>query len=322
MDNFDNALDSIGLEVESVKNTHEKLEEESKESGMGINQQRQASGNSQKIFYGLSCNDRDQAVKEFIVPKAYENASFDIEKIKDNLREQYLKNKIYKVKKFDKYTGICQEILSTIRMKQLPRCSYLIGAPNGFGKTSFVNECLITLRKQGYKVVPYISLWELAQIKVDNEHRIMKPYRKFKEENGTVIYSDPNKPVGYSKSPEVITGRFSYSEYINADCLFVSFTDVVSKDIESHTLYQLLNIRGIKGLPTIAMISTSLEPYENDVNLREQVWNEIKAYSEKEYCYDRIYHVSCYKQKSLGINNKGDIIENDTGIIMGENNDK
>lgn len=325
MDTFDDAFKEAGIATESVAETYDKLKTEADSADMNINEKRQRFEQSQKLFYGLSNSDREEAVKEFIVPRTYINASFDVEKIKNNIRAQYKKSSIYKVYKFSDYTNICEEILSTVRMKQLPKCSYLIGAPNGFGKTSFVNECLITLRAQGYKVAPYISLWELAQIRVDNEQRIMSPYTRFKEvpgedgEYSRYSYTEARTVIApYSKNPEIISGRYSYSEYINADCLFVSFTDVISKEIESHTLYQLLSIRALKGLPTIVMISTSLDPYENDAVLREQVWNEIRCYKETENCYDKLYHISCYRMKKTidsGLDNKGEDIEADTGIV-------
>lgn len=318
MDNLNDAFDSLGIETEELGDTQNKLSEEAEENGFHVNQTHYKETKSQKLFYGLTSVDRDFAVKMFVVPAAFRDASFDIEKIRENIKVQYQRSKMYKIYKFSSYTNICEQILSTIRMRNLPQCSYLIGAPNGFGKTSFVSECLMTLLKQGYKVAPYISLLELAQVRVDNEQRMMKPFARFREEDGRTIYTESNKPVAYCKSPEIISGRYSYSEYINADCLFVHFTDVVSKDIESHTLYQLLNIRGAKGLPTIVMMSTSLLPYESDNDLREQVWNEIRAYSENKNCYDRVYHISTYKLKSLGLNNKNEDVDSDTGIVMQE----
>lgn len=314
MFSIDEALDTLNVETELLDKTNVKLKEEAEKAGMNVIYKEKEKAH--KIFYGLTEEDREQAVIEGIVPRTYKYSAFDLDKIKDNLRAQYKKSKgLYKVYRLKDYSQICLEILSTIRMKKLPGRSYIIGAPNGFGKSSFVNECLITLRKQGYKVAPYISLWELAQIRVDNEHKIMNPYRKYKEDNRDYSYTEPNKVVGYLKKPEIVTGRFSYSEYINADCLFVSFTDVISKDIESHTLYQLLSLRGIKGLPTIVMISTSLEPYENDRALKEQVWDEIKAYDENKDWYDRVYHVSCYKRKNIGLENKDEEVDSDTGVV-------
>ena len=79
-------------------------------------------------------------------------------------------------------------------------------------------------------------------------------------------------------------------------------------------LYQLLSIRGAKGLPTIAMISTSLDPYVNDYTLKELVWDEIKSTKDEADSYDRVTHISCYKKRkdSLALNDKDD---DDTGII-------
>lgn len=315
MDILDAALDSVGVNTEDLEETSKKLVDEAKENGLETYTKEDEANRAEKIFYGLTKADRDQAVVEFVVPEAYKDSSFDVDKIRENLRLQYRKSKgMYKVYRLSDYLQVCQEILSTIRMKKLPRRSYLIGAPNGFGKTSFVNECLITLRAHGFKVAPYITLWELSQIRVENEQRIMAPYKRYKEDNSGTYYLEPNVSTGYKK-PQIVTGCYSFSEYVNADCLFVSFTDTISKEIESHALYQLLSIRGAKGLPTIVMMSTSLEPYENDKALKELVWNEIKAYDENKDCFDRVYHVSCYRRKCIGLENKGEEVDSDTGVV-------
>lgn len=312
---FDDFFDKSDIKTETIEETNKKIIDEAKEAGLQTFNTMETEKRAHEIFYGLSSSDRDQAVKEGIIPKSFMDSSFDVDKIRDNIRKQYSKTKgLYKVYKLNDYVQICMGILSAIRMKKLPARSYLIGAPNGFGKSSFVNECLITLRRQGFKVTPYISLWELAQIKVENEHKIMNPYKKYKENEHT--YTEPNVTVGYLKKPEIVTGRFSYSEYINADCLFVYFSDIMSKELESHMLYQLLNMRGAKGLPTIVMISTSLEPYENDRELKEYVWDEIKAYDESKDCYDRVYHISCYKKRASGLENKNEVMDTDTGIVQ------
>lgn len=324
MDNITNAVDdafsSLNIKTEKLEDTVKKVEVECEKAGLAVHN-KEKDEEQQKIFYGLTDGDREQAVRDCIVPRAYKDAYFDMERIRQNLIDQFMKSsRSYMIgnKPWMKYTTTCQNILSTIRMRKLPDRSYLIGAPNGFGKTSFVMECLITLRKVGYKVVPYISLWELAQIRIENEQRLMNPYKKFEEkiDEQSYTFTNPNVTKGFVKKPEIVIGRYSYSEYINADCLFVSFTDVISKDIESHTLYQLLSIRGSKGLPTIVMMSTSLVPYKNDRNLKETVWDEIEAYSEQSGCYDRVYHVSCYKTRMAALDRKNIAIDNETGIEL------
>lgn len=324
MSDVNNALDlfdSLGISVESNKSVMNKIKKDAEANNIVLDNPMESireKRESQSLFCTLTDSDRDQAVKEFIIPSSYRNAYFDYEKVRSNIKNQYKASKnLYKVYNLNTYVQLCNTILSTLRMGNLPDRSYIIGAPNGFGKTSFVNESLITLRKRGYRAVPYISLIELAGLRVAEEQRLMKPYNKFKADTATdsVYYTEFKENDVYVKKPLLIQNKYSFSEYINADCLFVSFSDVVSKDIESHMLYQLLSIRGPKGLPTIAMISTSLAPYENDQFLKEYVWDEIRAYKETAGCYDRVYHVSCYKRKELNMAARTEGFENDTGIV-------
>lgn len=253
---------------------------------------------------GLTDADRNQAVFERLVPEAYRNSSFDVEHIKRNISDAYNRGgKLYRTYKFKAYESICNSILTTIRLGRIPDRSYLIGAPNGFGKTSFVMECLMTLRKAGKIVAPYITLTELAQLRADDEHRLMNSFKKFTTDtkDGSTYYVENNESQEYLKKPQLIINGYSFNEYMNAQCLFVSFSSVLSKEVESMMLYQILNIRAAKGLPTIAMISTSLEPYEKDKFLKEYVWDEIKNTNNSQ-SYDRVIHISCYKRKEMNIN--------------------
>ena len=212
-------------------------------------------------------------------------------------------------------------------MKKLPARSYLIGAPNGFGKTSFVYESLITLNKHGFRVAPYISLTELAQLRDDDERYLLRPkhivkYKYIVRDNDEYHEigkdEDGNEIVGdeYVKRPAKIENLFSFRDYVNADCLFTFFTEETAKDIESHMLSQILQIRGAKGLPTIVTTCNSLKLYTSQPKLKQYIWDEILAYSEKDNCYDKIYHVSCYKMPRQGkLGEKGENIESDTGIV-------
>lgn len=311
---LDGALKDLGFEVSTQKEDKEKYTESAKRAGMDVFEGTEnRSQDPQKIVYGLTQRDREIAASAEVrlVPWQYKDASFDLEKIKYNIATDYVKKKkTYIIKKFTNYIEICDSVLSIIRSGQLPRTSLLIGAPNGFGKTSFVTEALITLFKKGYMVAPYISLYELFEIKVQQEEKLMKPFyykdeilesaeeRRIRRLN--YMYTEPNRYKGYidrenMKEPRVVTGHYSFSEYINADCLFVFFSGPESKDVESQMLYQLLSIRGAKALPTIVMISTSLDQYLNDDRLKQYVWNEILTNDQKEYCYDRVCHISTYK---------------------------
>ena len=320
----DDAFDALGIKTESSNDVTSEIREDAAKNKIQLDDVTTVSEKreAKSLFCTLTASDRDQAVRELIIPKSYRDVSFDAEKVKNNIKRQNKRTgRLYKVYNFTKYIELCNTILSDIRMGILPNKSYIIGAPNGFGKTSFVNECLITLRKHGFRVVPYISLIELAGIRTADEQRYMKPYRKFKVSEGNdVYYLEPNVSDDYLKRPQIIQNGYSFSEYINADCLFVSFSDVVSKEVESHLFYQLLNIRAAKGLPTIATISTSLDPYENDRHLKEYIWDEIKAYldykdKEADGCYDRVFHISCYRRKEMNLTSKDVSVDNDDGIV-------
>lgn len=251
--------------------------------------------------FNVRGGDRQMAVKLGLIPEAYANVEFDVDHIKENITAQSKASaRKFKVVKFNNYISTLNSILSSIRTGSRPDCSYIIGAPNGFGKTSFVNTCIKVMYAQGMKAVPYISLTELAELRAENEKSLLKGVsvkaRKSLEgdegENSYAFSSDSD----YMKMPKVITGMYSWSEYINSDILFCFFSSIDSKVIESHTLKGLLEIRGAKGLPTVVFIATSIDPYRIDYNLREFVWDEILAYKEDTNCFDRVYHVSCYKR--------------------------
>ena len=319
---FENSFDSFEIvNVSQIKNEAFKI-------GIDLNSEKDVE-KADKI--NIISNDyRDLAVRTKLIPENYRNVRFDENKIRENLREQNKRSaRMYKIYRFKQYISICSEILTALRQGVLPKRSYIIGAPNGFGKSSFVNEALIIMKQYDWICAPYISLSELAILRAAEEQRLMRPFdarlkqmrynidtEEFIKQNGFPEYNyrNPKEPIDLVKVPTVITNNYSWSEYINAKCLFVHFTDVISKDLESHMLYQLLSIRGAKGLTTIAMISTSLDPYVNDYTLKELVWDEIKSTKDEADSYDRVTHISCYKKRkdSLALNDKDD---DDTGII-------
>ena len=122
---------------------------------------------------------KEAAVKAGLVPSAYIDCDFDLEKIKQNQIEQNKKSaRKFIVRQFDKYSEVTHGILSTIALRKIPNQSYILGAPNGFGKTSFVNKWAkntftnssqTTIGSEyGYKVFEHngtiynIQLWDIA----------------------------------------------------------------------------------------------------------------------------------------------------------------
>ena len=317
-------FDKLGIETEDVKATNIKAANEAESIGISLGTiKRDADDEQHKIFYGLTKEDRQLAIDASLIPEVYKDSAFNEEMIRANLIEQRQELKdAYTIRNFNEYIKTCNGILSAIRMKKMPDKSYIIGAPNGFGKTSFVTEAIITLNRHGFRVAPYITLSELNVLRVEEEKRLMSPFivnasysSELKKERALVYTYNANR--GEAKTPRTVVGCFSFSEYVNSDCLFVALTGVNSKVVESYMLKQLLQMRSIKGLPTIVTTDTSLDIYFIDTNIKENVWVELLIKKEKQYCYDRLYHVSTYKFKESGsrLSNKNMNIDDETGIV-------
>lgn len=283
-------------------NTMDKIKSECEEVGASTLNGSNNTEYDKNITVNLTDSVRELAVKKSLVPRKYANAKFDIEYIKDMVGKN-IKGTMYRVENFNNYINICCEILSDIRLGRLPERSWIIGAPNDFGKTTFVNECIITMEDKGMKTVPYISLFELAELRVNEEQRLLnsfyyKDMHKQQSDANGYTYIEP-KSSDFIKKPVDVVGNYSWSEYMNSDCLFCYFSDVSSRQVESRVLYHILSVRGAKCLPTIVMISTSLNPYIMDRILKEQVWDEIldnAQYSTNDKgIYDKVKHISTYK---------------------------
>lgn len=178
---IDNILDSMGVEVEDLDDSIARLNTDMEKAGMKT--QSHEEKKAEDFTFSLTDFDRQRAYNLGLISQAYINARFDIEMIRQNLIKGNTKIKngkpVYekKVVGFPNYTKICTGILSALRFGQLPDRSYIIGAEKGFGKESFVSECLITMAACGMKTVPYISLFELACIKNATENKLLNPYK-------------------------------------------------------------------------------------------------------------------------------------------------
>ena len=181
---------------------------------------------------------KEMAVHSGLIPLSYMDTEFDERKIKNNIMEQARSSKRrFKMKQFDVYMSTLNMIISQIRTKDIPKCSYLIGAPNGLGKTSFVNTCLKIMLQNEWIATPYVSLFELAEIRAEHERNLInsvslsKWARKDEEDTQeSFYYKDRSDCV---KMPRTITNRFSWSEYMNSEILFCFFSSLDNKVISS-----------------------------------------------------------------------------------------
>ena len=140
MDALENIFREIGV-IEDNSESIEKMKTEGNENGLDIvvDIESEEKKNRERIdakYIMIGEIDRQQTVDEAIIPKVYKQASFDKNKIKENLKIQYSKNKLYKIKKFERYISVCFGILNTFRTRQMLDRSWLIGAPNGLVKTA------------------------------------------------------------------------------------------------------------------------------------------------------------------------------------------
>lgn len=300
-----------GVEVEKPVENEELREIDKSEVLETAEEQRLNSVITTKITQAT----RQACVKAALIPEAYINTEFDVLKVRDNYRDQSTNTRKHEMIHFDEYIETTCDILNSIRRGEKIQGSYIIGAPNGLGKTSFVHTALMLMYQRRMRVVPYISLSEIAELKVENEKRLargleMKLSDRVYQENITYLNDkgDPNRSRhvemsyyvdiednNYYKKPTVITGQYSYSEYLNADILFCFLTEPSSKEIESYTLKSILEIRSAKGLPTVVMVSTSLNPYKNHNVLGPLVWQEILSYNSNKKSFDRLEHISCFR---------------------------
>ena len=294
-----NKLKDSGLEIVKTETIMKDREELVKPNKIEI---------SKPMFSPIQVGTREAAVRLGIIPEAYKNVSFDIDRVRLNLAKQNNStSRAYIVKNFPKYQEVAEGLIATILSNKVPDRSYLIGAPNGFGKTSLANTCILMLYKQGKMCVPYVSLSELGEVRLAEQRRIATGifsrefFGKEAYEVSTVqeyfeaCYGEFEQ-LTYRKEPINIIGKFSWSEYMEASVLFCYFTDITSKVVESEMLKTVLTVRGAKGLPTVVMTSTSLQPYVGDEYLYNYVWNGILEKNEREASYDRVIHISTYKQ--------------------------
>lgn len=225
-------------------------------------------------------NIENQNLLRNIIPLERRKDEYSLEIALERIRK-ICNSQNCKVAKYDTYTETLNTILGQIITSKLKN-SYIIGAPNGFGKSTFVYTALKRLLAQNKKVVPYLSLVELAEKKVEYETRLLEKLK------------NPRFSKPLRREPD----EFIWKDFIEADVLFTFMSAVGSKEIESMILSAIMTLRASKNRPTVVMMSTSIEPYIYDDKLRKYYWDDMFTYSnkEEEVGVDRLIHRSCYRQ--------------------------
>ena len=195
------AIESLGINVKSEKDIVEEHKKEEVEQG---DDKKVDKTEPKPPVINIRGGAEEIAVREGLIPPAYKEAEFDEKKIRENIVAQAKEaRRRFLVKNFDDYIAVLSEILTSIRSGVMLNKSYLIGAPNGFGKTSFVNTAIKVMVERDWRAVPYISLHELAELRIENEKRLIAGMElgevDNEEEEPYYYYKDPGS---YVKLPQ------------------------------------------------------------------------------------------------------------------------
>lgn len=203
------------------------------------------------------------------------DTKYDTDKVLEEINSTANKNQ-FKLSGFVEYDKKLHEIIDSIRNgKYRELNSYLLGAPTGFGQEDFIDECLIALIGKGAKVVPYITLTRLMEIRVEkNRNTLLKV-----QENDLESYKQ----------------EFSWGDYANADVAFVRIDDLDNKFMETKALYMLMQERNIKKLPTIVLTNFNLRMYTSDSNLKLHFWDDMINFKSTEDKY-KLNYLYTYKK--------------------------
>lgn len=238
-----------------------------------------------KPVYHVTGAQREMAVARKLIPDARQHDEFDEQLVKTNIMKMCSVQNT-KVVGFDKYMETLSEIMLKISTNVLDR-SYIIGAPNGFGKTTFANTAIKRLDAMGKKAVPYISLFEIGDLRVEHEKFILG-------------YLDKRDMRGGGNYEDTVKDEYSWVDYTRSDLLFTYLTTLENKKVEVRILRALMDIRGPKGLPTVVFTESSLKPYMSDNTFNRVFWDDMLAYDDTPNC-DRLIHRSCYKIYNSGV---------------------
>lgn len=167
------------------------------------------------------------------------------------------------------YEKLMCSILCSIEQEGKLPCSYLIGAPRGFGKTTLANTCIKILNKQGKNVVPYTSLMDIYEL------YILNAKNQFIENRYTTIQEC------HDNRTELIQ-EYTLKDYLECDVLFTHLLSPEFKYQEIAMLRLLLAHRGKIGKPTIVFTNIPLTSYLYFKDDKRYFWDEYVDYNAKQ----------------------------------------
>lgn len=234
---------------------------------------------------------------------------------------------------YEIYKTAIKNVLSCFVVNKELDYSILFSAPNGFGKTTFVYSCLKLLVLNGKKVVPFVSLFELAQKRLDymtdttwrkgddyytdTERKMManasyngrvKYNKKLKSEQIELeeeVIEEPKKFIDMTDAEKDIyiqnikDKKYTYKDYLDADVLFCQLSVAEQSYIEISTLKSIMDYRGLHCKPTIIITDRNIEAYKSSVGMATDIYllTDMLTKEEKFATYDRALLVAVKKDR-------------------------
>lgn len=145
----------------------------------------------------------------------------------------------------------------------------------------------VALKAFGYKVDNDLTIDEQRE-ELKNQKLILgKQFEDIIIRNAYARIAEEERIVNYGNE---YCGKLvnTWEDYINAPIVFVHFSGVGERRFETEVLQVLLNIRGAKALPTIAIIETGLGIFKDEAIFMENELGDINSevFKAKSYFWD------------------------------------
>lgn len=116
-----------------------------------------------KKVHGTASEKLDNKLKELNIPEYYLTHEFDTKKIHDGKTREEQQHDNY-----DIYRANLRMLYDTFTKGGLPKTSYFVAAPIGYGKNHFVYSSMKTLSEYGLDIPPYLDTEELLELRLTN----------------------------------------------------------------------------------------------------------------------------------------------------------
>ncbi len=131
---------------------------------------------------------------------------------------------------FERYLSQLNDVYNHLKNGGIVKNSVLVTSPMGYGKTTWVYNCILELKKHGYNVAPLINTNELK----------------------CMMQLHHEQPTWQNRHKD-----FTYGEYINSDVLFLSVSKGDDYVYAPKTIIEILDTRSQLSLPTIIISNWS-----------------------------------------------------------------